>query len=79
MIPLHGFLEGDTMGLVILAMPDDTMQALADRLCVSGALRAEPPPEPRVVFGGSTLEPTATVADVGFRPLDRFDVIWRRD
>ncbi len=79
MIPLHGFLEGDTMGLVILAMPEDTMEVLADKLCASASLRAEAPPEPRVVYGGSALEPTATVTEVGFHPLDRFDVVWGRE
>ena len=30
-IPLYGFLQGDTVGLVILAEEDDTLQALAQK------------------------------------------------
>jgi hypothetical protein len=43
MIPLYGFLEGDTLGLLILAAPDDTMAKLAAEARVGGghACRAE--------------------------------------
>ena len=75
MIPLHGFLEGDTMGLVILAVPEDPVRSLLDKLCASAALRAPPPARARVMYGGRALELGATIASVGFRPLDRFDVV----
>jgi hypothetical protein len=32
MIPLYGFLEGDTIGLLILAEEGDTIAALAQKL-----------------------------------------------
>ena len=39
MIPLYGFLEGDLLGLLILARDDDTAAQLAERLQSAAAVR----------------------------------------
>jgi hypothetical protein len=38
-VPLDGFLEGDTIGLLILADDGDTLEALAQKLQASGGGR----------------------------------------
>jgi hypothetical protein len=38
-IPLYGFLQGDTVGLLILAEKDDTLQSLAQKLQEGASLR----------------------------------------
>jgi hypothetical protein len=75
MIPLYGFLEGDTIGLLVLAGEDMSLGDLA-RLLQSGArvrVRADGPV--RVRFGGQLFDSRTSVRAAGLRALDRFDVV----
>jgi hypothetical protein len=73
-IPLYGFLEGDTIGLLVLADERDTMTVLADKLQRSAQVRVPGRPRMHVEVRGSRLHPTITVGRAGLEPLDRFDV-----
>jgi hypothetical protein len=73
-IPLYGFLRGDTIGLVVLARRDDTIAAVAASLAQAAAVRVAPCADLRVVAGGRRLPPDWTVAQAGLGPLDRIDV-----
>ncbi len=75
MIPLYGFLEGDTIGLLVFAEEADTMAELARKLQKSAALRVAPRERVRVVFKGRLLDPALPVRDAGIEALDRFDVV----
>jgi hypothetical protein len=74
MIPLYGFLEGDTLGLLMLAHANMTLAELALQLRAAARLRADPGERVDVVFRGMTLEPTLTVTEAGLTALQRFDV-----
>jgi len=74
-IPLYGFLQGDTIGLVILAEEYDTLQALAQKLQVAASLRVAYRDQVQVVYNDQTMDPAMTVAQAGLQPLDRFDVV----
>jgi len=74
-IPLYGFLQGDTVGLVILAEEYDTLQALAQKLQVAASLRVASRDQVQVVYNDQTMDPAMTVAQAGLQPLDRFDVV----
>ena len=74
-IPLYGFLQGDTVGLLILAEEGDTLQALARKLQDAASLRVAARERLQLVYNGKTMDPTMTVAQAGFQALDRFDVI----
>lgn len=74
MIPLYGFMEGDTLGLVVLADEQDTMAELARKLEQAAALRVAPPEAAVVWINGAPLEPSTTVKTAGLHALDRFDV-----
>jgi hypothetical protein len=74
-IPLYGFLQGDTIGLVILAEEDDTLQGLAQKLQVAASLRVAYRDQVQVVYNDHTMDPAMTVAQAGLQPLDRFDVV----
>jgi Toluene-4-monooxygenase system protein B (TmoB) len=74
-IPLYGFLQGDTVGLLILVEEGDTLQALARRLQDAASLRVAARDRLQVVYNGKTMDPTMTVAQAGLQALDRFDVI----
>ena len=42
MIPLYGFLEGDTLGLLLLADEQETIAQVAEKLQRSSGLRVAP-------------------------------------
>jgi hypothetical protein len=74
-IPLYGFLQGDTIGLLILAEEAETLDALARKLQAAAGLRVAARGPVRVVYNEKTMDPTTTVAQAGLQALDRFDVL----
>ena len=74
-IPLYGFLEGDTVGLLVLAEEDETILELARKLQDAASLRVARRDRVQVLYNGKTMDPTMTVAQAGLQALDRFDVI----
>jgi hypothetical protein len=76
MIPLYGFLEGDTIGLLVLADAEDTMVQLGERLIRSAEVRVRPRAAFRVEVRGEPTSSTTTVTNARLEALDRFDVRW---
>jgi Toluene-4-monooxygenase system protein B (TmoB) len=76
-IPLYGFLEGDTLGLLVLAEEGDTVLELARKLQDAASIRVARNDKIDFVFDGKAIDPGLTVAQAGLQELDRFDVIWR--
>lgn len=74
-IPLYGFMEGDTIGLLIFAEEGDTLQTLARKLQDAASLRVAGRDQVRVVCNDETMDPAMTVMQAGLQALDRFDVI----
>jgi hypothetical protein len=74
-VPLYGFLQGDVVGLLILADDGETLEALARKLQDAASLRVAARDQVRVVYNDKTMDLTMTVAQAGFEALDRFDVI----
>jgi hypothetical protein len=74
-IPLYGFLAGDTIGLLVLADPDDTAAVLCGKLQSAASVRVLPLARPAVIYRGQRLDPGVTVQAASFSPLDRFDVV----
>lgn len=74
MIPLYGFIEGDTLGLLMLAQPDTTLAQLAEQLRSAARLRVDPGPHVCVVVDGVELDPDMSVAEANLTALQRFDV-----
>ncbi|MGA9507650.1 MAG: toluene-4-monooxygenase system B family protein [Candidatus Sulfotelmatobacter sp.] len=74
-IPLYGFLQGDTVGLLILAEEAETLQALARKLQDAASLRVAARDYVQVVLNDKTMDLAMTVAQAGLQALDRFDVI----
>jgi hypothetical protein len=74
-IPLYGFLQGDTLGLLILADEGDTLQSLARKLQDAASLRVAGRDQVQVVYNEKAMDSTITVAQAGLQALDRFDVI----
>jgi hypothetical protein len=74
-IPLYGFLQGDTVGLLILADEGETVHTLARKLQDAGSLRVAGRDHVHLVYNDKAMDPALTVAQAGFQALDRFDVI----
>jgi hypothetical protein len=73
-IPLYGFLEGDTLGLLMLADADMTLAQLAAQLRAAARLRADPGEQIRLLYRGVERDLEQTVHEAGLTALERFDV-----
>jgi len=76
-IPLYGFLEGDTLGLLVLAEEGETVLELARKLQDAASIRVARNDKIDFVYNGKAIDPGLTVAQAGLQELDRFDVILR--
>ena len=76
-IPLYGFLEGDTLGLLMLADEGETVLELARKLQGAASIRVARNDEIDFVYDGKAIDPGLTVAQAGLQALDRFEVIGR--
>jgi hypothetical protein len=77
-IPLYGFLEGDTIGTLVLADPQDTAAELCAKLQSAASVRVAPFADADVIYNGEPLLGRVTVSDLHMLPLDRIDVVRRR-
>jgi hypothetical protein len=75
-IPLYGFLEGDTVGLLVLAEEGETILELARKLQDAASIRVIRREEIDFFYDGKAIDPGVTVAQAGLQALDRFDVVW---
>jgi hypothetical protein len=74
-IPLYGFLQGDTVGLLILAEERDTVGTLARKLQDAASLRVAGSEQVQVIYNDKAIDLALTIAQAGLQALDRFDVI----
>jgi hypothetical protein len=75
LVPLHGFVRGDTVGLLVLVHDTDTIARLAQTLMAAAAVRLAPAPRLRVYRGAVELDPRDTVARAGLTALERIDLV----
>ena len=75
-MPLYGFVEGDTMGVVVLAHPEATGHELAEKLLSATSVRVPRRDRFKVLFEGRVLDPVATLRTQGVGPLSRVSLQW---
>ncbi len=75
MIPLYGFLAGDTIGMLVLAQPEDDTATLCHKLQSAASVRVAPLARPVVIHRGRRLPAGTTVQEAEIGPLDRIDVV----
>jgi hypothetical protein len=73
-IPLYGFVEGDTVGVLIVVEEAESVESLARTLREAVSLRVDPNSEMEVVYRGAVLDPTSTLREVQLAPLQRVDL-----
>ncbi|HLY11849.1 MAG TPA: toluene-4-monooxygenase system B family protein [Planctomycetota bacterium] len=74
LIPLYGFLRGDTIGLIVLAQDTDTIREIGAKLQEAASIRVAPAPSVDVRHRGRLLDPERTVGECGLEALERVDV-----
>ena len=76
MIPLRGFVEGDTMGLLVFTHQDMLLSEVARRLLTSASVRVDPgaSAEWELRWNDAPLSITDTVSGAGLTALDRIDL-----
>lgn len=75
LIPLYGFLEGDCMGLLVLAHDHESMARIAEKLQSAAKLRVQRIPDFKVIHRGKALPLHKTLAECGITALERIDVV----
>jgi hypothetical protein len=75
-MPLYAFVQGDSMGVVVLAHSDGTAAELAEKLMQATAVRVARRERFWVMSGGRILDPGATLRMQGLQALDRVDLMW---
>jgi hypothetical protein len=73
-LPLYGFMEGDTIGLLILADEQETVRSLGEKLREAASLRVDGRGEMEVFYQGAVLDPATTLNQANIAPLQRFDL-----
>jgi hypothetical protein len=73
-LPLYGFMEGDTIGLLIVADERESVRSLAGKLRDAASLRVDGRGYTEVVYRGVVLDPDSTLSQADFKPLQRFDL-----
>jgi hypothetical protein len=74
MIPLIGYVQGDTLGVLVFAYGSDTPAKLAERTQTCAAVRVVPFDGAVVLHYGIALRGRAPLSARGIQPLDRIDV-----
>jgi hypothetical protein len=75
LVPLYGFLRGDSIGLVVLVHDHQLVADIAATLQQAATVRVAPAARATVYYHGRRLDPALTVAAAGLQPLDRIDVV----
>ena len=75
LVPLYGFVQGDTLGLLVLVRTTDTVAQLATVLQEAATMRIAPSADVFVRHRHARLDPTLTVAAAGLTALDRVELV----
>lgn len=74
-VPLYVFVQGDTLGLVVLAQDDESIDQLAQRLSRAAAPRVALTGRLHVLHRGKRLSGELSLSEAGIKPLDRVDLV----
>ena len=75
-LPLYGFVQGDTMGVVVLGRLDATVADLGADLLRAVGVRLNRQGPYQLRAGARRLDPEATLRTAAMEPLERIDLVW---
>jgi hypothetical protein len=73
-LPLYGFVEGDTLGVLILADKEESVESMAKKLRGAVNLRVDAGDDMEIVYQGVVLDPFITLEQAHIAPLQRLDL-----
>jgi hypothetical protein len=74
MVPIYAFLEGDTLGVLVLVDESATIAELADKVRQAARVRVAAAAGLRVVHNGHILNNAHNLSKAGIEALDRVEV-----
>jgi hypothetical protein len=74
-VPLYCFIEGDSLGVLVMVDDHESVAELAQQAQQAAAVRVVPRAHVVVYAHGAVLDRDATVKEVGLIALDRIDVV----
>lgn len=74
LVPLYGFVQGDTLGLLVLAHAEWSIHEVTRALAQSARLRVGEIREASLFFEERVLDPKLTVSSAGLLPLSRIEL-----
>jgi hypothetical protein len=75
-MPLYGFVQGDTMMVVVLARLEETVRHLGDNLLRAVGIRVARRGAFKLMAGDRRLDLDTSLAAQGLQPLERVDLVW---
>jgi hypothetical protein len=75
LVPLYGFIHGDTLGVLVLVQDSDSIAVLARVLQQAATVRVATIADAVVMARGKPLDPATTVRAAGLSALDRVDLV----
>jgi hypothetical protein len=75
-IPVYGWVQGDSVVVVVLAREEQTVAELSEQLCQAASVRVAGSASRYAVKGGQRLDPEAPLRAAGIDALDRVDVLF---
>jgi len=75
-LPLYAFVQGDTIGVLVLGRLDGTVRDLGDNLLRATGVRVKARGPFRIVAGERILDLAAPLRSLGMQPLDRVNLLW---
>lgn len=75
-MPLYAFVQGDTLGVVVLGRLDETVRDLGENLLRATGVRVKRRGPFRIMSGERSLNLAAPLRTLNIRVLDRVDLVW---
>jgi hypothetical protein len=75
LVPLYGFVHGDTLGVLVLVQDTDSIADLGRRLQQAATVRVTTIVDAIVMARGKPLDPKVSVTAAGLSALDRVDLV----
>ena len=75
LIPVYAFVEGDTLGLLVLAQETETVAGLTERVQGAASVRVQRFKPASLRHLDRVLNPMLRVSATGITALDRLDIV----